>query len=208
MSEINYEVLDEALDYIEAVDEGVNADLMSKSSSFRKDIREFNKEYRSIIRNKEDADRFNKARKLVDDFKNGTVKEYKEFIKGLDSSETSDKVVGGMIGVLYTLSQCAWSILAVTASAIGLKMAKKRFDAFDSDMYKILLGMDISTAAVTAGKTIADDVEALRNNYEHGGDKKANYYMVKCLAYADNIEKQLEGIKKYISRVEAKVSNK
>ena len=39
MSEMNYEALDEALDYIEAVNEGANADLLAKTSQFRKDYK-------------------------------------------------------------------------------------------------------------------------------------------------------------------------
>lgn len=206
MSEMNYEALDEALDYIEAIEEGVNADLMSKSSSFRKEIRDFNKEYRSIMRNKEDGSRFNKARKLIDEFKDGPVKDYKEFVKSLDSSDTPSKIIGAMIGVLYTLSQSIIGLIAITFELVSINALEKAWQ--DSTMHQIFLGMNISSTIFKFAKDTNEDIEAFRDAYKDGGKEKNNYYITKCLGYAGAIEKQLEALKKAVDWKEAKAAEK
>jgi hypothetical protein len=90
-------------------------------------------------------------------------------------------------------------------SIIGIKV-----DIFkaDRDLYNILLGVNISTTTIKAAKDTIDDIEAFKDAYKDGGKEKSNYYITKCLAYADSIGKQLDSLKKVVDRIEAKLAAK
>lgn len=130
---MDYYALDEAIEYIEAVNEGVNKDILSQDMKIRKEYRSNVSDAKKFIKDKEykkAKESIGKARGVLDDY-----------IKFLDDSKKDDtkgsKVISGILGTLLMISDCTVP-LAITALGVGgVAFGEKRLENISRERFKL-----------------------------------------------------------------------
>jgi hypothetical protein len=121
---MDYYALDEALEYIEAVNEGVNKDILSQDMKIRKEYRSNVSDAKKFIKDKEykkAKESIGKARGVLDDY-----------IKFLDDSKKDDtkgsKVISGILGTLLMISDCTVPLALAALGVGGVAFGEKRLE--------------------------------------------------------------------------------
>ena len=187
MSEMNYEALDEALDYIEAVNEGANTDLLAKTSQFRKDYKALYKKLNKTWDDNEGDKKYSESKKVVKEMYD-LISEYEKFIKDLDFSTVSEKVIGNLLGVLYFFSQHLYSgiflIIGVASKAIGKKLNSADLDEYGK-------GVMIGAGAGQSIKNLLhliNDIDTYKKHFGDSDKKDVNAIKIKLLTYAKQVK--------------------
>ena len=154
---MNYEALDEALEYIEAVNEGVNADISAATSKMRKEYRAYLKDAKAAIKahNPDKAkEHLKKAETVVDDY-----------IKFLESTKAEDvkgsNAIGTIIGVLVVFAKCSIPLAILAYMAVSQAVNKKKREAATENL-----------------RAIMDEAEEALNNFDVKFDGKANFEVI------------------------------
>ena len=119
MSEINYEALDESIEYLDLVSEGVNAELWKGSHKYKKEFREATKAAKKACKEKRYAD----AKSALKDASK-IANEYAKFIDGIKAEEGDyfTTVVGWLVAGIndFTIYWKEWTIYLGGAVAGGV----------------------------------------------------------------------------------------
>ena len=154
---MNYEAIDEALEYIEAVNEGVNADISAATSKMRKEYRAYLKDAKAAIKAHypdKAKEHLKKAENVVDDY-----------IKFLESTKEKDvkgsNAIGTIIGVLVVFAKCSIPLAILAYMAVSQAVNKKKREAATENL-----------------RVMMDEAEEALNNFDVKFDGKANFEII------------------------------
>ena len=163
---MNYEALDEALEYIEAVNEGVNADITTATTKMRKDYREAIKRAKARIKLKE----FKEAKKDIADARK-VLEDYDKFLESTSENDTTkSNVIGGLIYTGFYFAKVAVPFAIAIAGLIVAKTQLKKLDNTKLGDTKIYIP---KLTAENIRKSINDHIDSI-NKIANRGENAAN----------------------------------
>ena len=155
---MDYYTLDEALEYIEAVNEGVNKDILSQDMKIRKEYRSNVSDAKKFIKDKEykkAKESIGKARGALDDY-----------IKFLDDSKEDDtkgsKIISGILGTLVMISDCTVPLAITAAGAIGVSITENKLKQIEAKSKEI----HITEVKKFGVDELVDMIERTKKRYE------------------------------------------
>ena len=201
---MDYYALDEALEYIQLVEEGANMELTKKMRSTTKDYKAACKAATEAVKKhdfKAAKAKAKEALKAAED-----LQDYANNMKG----ETASAFIGFFLGDLYTCCQAIVPMSIAIASAIGFTISSKMgADEIRAVFSRVNYAASISEWLVTFFQWFRDVKQARENFFN---DKKENdtynYYRIKAQNYAKELIKHTKNLDKMIERAEKKYEKK
>lgn len=200
---MNYEALDEALEYIEVVEEGANAELWKESSKIRKEFSDAVKQAKGKIKTKD----YKGAKKDIEDARK-VVNKYVKYIDNFKSDGPVSVFTGYWIACLNSMLRLGLSlVIAIVGSVAGTAAANV---ISQGDPYKAQALANIITLPATLWADIKGiyfdilDIVNFVDGITKGEDAAdiLNLYRIQCKTAAKDYDYQLKYLENKLDKLE------
>ena len=195
---MNYQALDEALEYIEVVEEGVNADLLKETSKFKKNYREKIKIAKKHIK----ANEYKEAKKAISEASK-IVEDYSKFVEKANYGTVGSAVIGWFLGGLVEMGELALPLALMTVGVTGYAAGFKTenvavlnigyFTELEGELWGNIKSIFL----------LVKDIQEIAANFRRGenAEDAMNLYRVKCAQKAKAFAKQLANLNKQVDKL-------
>ena len=199
---MNYEALDESLEYLDVISEGANAELWKESAKVRKEFTASIKAAKAKIKEK----KFKDAKKDIAAARK-TLNEYSKYIDTFQSDGAISVITGYWMGCLNAIGRQGLSlVLAIIGTFAGSAIAS----AVTKDMEKAANMAKLISLPMTLWNTIKAwylaimDIISFVDSISKHDDAAdiLNYYRTQCKTAIKDYEYQLKSIENKLDKLE------